>query len=157
MPCTRSQEIDVAEFAVHPRAPAWADFRDHYPRCPECAREVARFATLKLALADEGAGASAHPSEADLVALATPSTRLSPEDPRRLEAHLAGCAPCRTELAVVRGFELPPVPAAAGRPGWREWLGGVLAPALWRPALVAAVIALLAVPAAVLVWRRAQE
>ena len=155
MPCTRSQEIDVAQFAVDPRAPAWADFRDHYPRCPECAREVARFAMLKLALADEGPSASAHLSEAELVALATASSRLGSEDRARLEAHLVGCAPCRTELAVARGFR--GVPAAPMRPGWREWLAGVLAPALWRPALVAAVIALLAVPAAWLVWRRAQE
>jgi hypothetical protein len=155
VPCTRSQEIDVAEFAVDPRAPAWAEFRDHYPRCPECAREVARFATLKLVLADEAAAASAHLSEADLVAFATVPTRLAVEDRVRLEAHLAGCAPCRTELAVARGFR--GVPAAPTRSGWREWLGGLLAPALWRPALVAAVIALLAVPAAWLVWRRAQE
>jgi hypothetical protein len=157
VPCTRSQEIDVAEFAVDPRAPAWADFRAHYPRCPECAREVARFARLKLALADEGAGTSAHPSEADLVAFAAPSSRLPPEERVRLEAHLAGCAPCRTELAVARG---PGVPAARGvptRPRWLEWLGGALAPAVRRPALVAAVIALFVVPTAILVWRRAQE
>ncbi len=157
MPCTRIQEIDVAEFAVDPRAPAWADFRDHYPRCPECSSEVARFATLKRGLAGEGEGASAHPSEAELVALATPASRLAPEQRVRLEAHLAGCAPCRTELAVVRGPGFPAVSAAPARPRWLEWLDGVLAPLLRRPALVAAVIALLAVPVAVFLWRRAQE
>lgn len=158
MPCTNFQEIDVAEFAVDPRAPAWVDFRAHYPRCPECSREVARFATLKRALASEGESASAHPSEAELVALATPSARLAPVERVRLEAHLAGCAPCRTELAVAqRGLELPAVSAAPARPRWLEWLGGTLAPALRRPVFTAAAILLLAVPAAVLVWWRAQD
>jgi hypothetical protein len=155
--CTRVQEIDLAEFAVDPRAPAWAEFRDHYPRCAECSREVAGFATLKMALAGDGAGASAHPSESELLALATPSLHLASDERVRLEAHLAGCAPCRTELAVARGFDFAAVSAPPRRPRLLDWLGGALVPALARPALLAAAVVVLAVPAGVLIWRRAHE
>jgi hypothetical protein len=157
VPCNRVQEIDVAEFAVDPRAPAWAEFRDHYPRCPECSREVARFATLRAALTSEVAGVSAHPSEAQLLALATTSSRFAADERTRLEAHLAGCAPCRTELAVVRGFDFTAVASPQRRPRWRDWLGGPLVLALPRPALLALAVVLLAVPAGVLLWRSTRE
>jgi hypothetical protein len=157
VPCNRLQEIDVAEFAVDPHAPAWAEFRDHYPRCAECSSEVARFATLKSALGSDGAGGPAHLSEAQLLALASSRAHAAPEERVRLEAHLAGCAPCRTELAVVRGFDFASIAAAPGRRGWLVRLGGALAAPPRRAALLAAVVVLLAVPAGVLVWRSAQE
>ena len=157
MPCTRLQEIDVAAFAVDPRAPAWAEFRDHFPRCAECSREVARFATLSVALGSEGAGASAHPSDAKLLALARASSELARDERARLEAHLAGCAPCRTELAVARGFDFAAVSASPGRRSWLAGLGMALVPLLRRPVLAAAVIVVLAAPVAFLVWRLARE
>ena len=156
MPCTRAHEIDLAEFAVDPRAPAWAGFRDHYPRCAECSREVARFATLKSVLGADGAGASGHPSEAQILALATPSSRLAPEERTRLEAHLSGCAPCRTELAVVRSFDFAALAPPSRPPRRLDRLGGALVLALRRPLLAAAAFFVLAIPAGVLIWRSAQ-
>lgn len=105
MPCSRVQVIDIAAFVVDPRASAWGDFREHYPGCLECSREVARFATLKGALAHEGAGGSAHPSDWQLLALAASASDLTRAERDSLETHLAGCARCRTELAVLRDFE----------------------------------------------------
>ena len=133
MPCTRAQEIDVAAFAVDPRAAEWAEFRAHFPRCEECSREVARFDTLAAVLRDGETGASAHPSAAQLVALATSPSSLAPEERARLEAHLAGCAPCRTDLGVARGFDFktlspgtewvegPCVSGGRGSPQRRSW------------------------------------
>ncbi len=147
MPCTKVHEIDVAAFVVDPRAREWAAFRDHFPLCPDCSREVARFATLTLALAGEAAGASAHLSEAEIVALAAPSSRLARDGRDRLEAHLAGCAPCRTELAVARSFDFSAISAPRKR----------LPRFGWRPALAAAAVVALAVPVGVLIWRQAHE
>ncbi len=140
--CTRLQEIDVAAFAVEPHAPEWAEFREHFPTCAECSREVARFAALTRALASEGSE-TAHLSEEQIVALASPSLQVASDELARLEAHLRGCAPCRTELAVVRRFELAAVaPAATRRRGPR-----------WFPALGAAAAVVLAISAAALLWR----
>jgi hypothetical protein len=147
VPCTKVHEIDVAAFVVDPRAPEWAEFRDHLPRCADCALELARFATLTLALAGEATGASAHLSEAQIVALAVPSSQVARDERDRLEAHLAGCAPCRTELAVARGFDF----AAISAPRRRIPRFG------WRPALAAAAIVALAVPVGALIWRQARE
>jgi hypothetical protein len=58
---------------------------------------------------------------------------------------------------VTRDFDFAAVSAAPQRARWLDWLGGALAPPLGRLALVAAVIVALAVPAAILVWRRAHE
>ncbi len=147
MPCTKAQEIDVAAFVVDPRAPEWAEFRDHFPGCAECSRAIAHFAALKAALAGEDVSASAHLSEAQIAALAEPSPRLASDERVRLEAHVAGCAPCRTELAVARRFDFAAI--AGPRKAFsriRRW-----------PALAAAAVLALAVPAALQIWRNAQE
>lgn len=157
MPCSRFQQIDVAAFAVDPRAPEWAEFRDHFPRCAECSREVARVTALAVALGTEGAGASAHPSDAKLLALARAPSELARDERARLESHLAGCAPCRTELAAARSLAFAAVPAPAKRPGWLDALGTVFVPLLRRPLLAAALVVVLALPAAFLVWRQARE
>src|SRR5262245_20798773 len=144
VPCSRFQELDVAEFAVDPRSPEWAEFRDHFPRCAECSREAARFGVLAAALRSENAGASAHPSDAQLLALARVPAELARDERARLEAHLAGCAPCRTELAATRGFAFAKAEAREERPGWLAGIGVALAALLRRPAFVAALAAAVA-------------
>src|SRR4029453_16563065 len=148
--------MDFAEFAVDPRAPEWAEFRDHFPRCAECSREVARVTALVTALGSEGTGASAHPSDAKLLALAGPPAELARDERARLETHLAGCAPCRTELAAARAFAFAAASAPAERPRWSERMGMAF-PLLRRPLLAATLAAVLAVPAGVLVWWLARE
>jgi hypothetical protein len=152
VPCTRFQEIDVAEFAVDPRAPEWAEFRDHFPRCAECSREVARLGALAAALGTEHAGTSAHPSDAKLFALARAPSGLPRDERALLETHLAGCAPCRTELAAARSFAFAAAPAPAGR---RRWLDGLRMAIV--PLVAAALVVAVLVPAAFFVWRQGRE
>ncbi|MGH7288868.1 MAG: hypothetical protein ACREI8_12705, partial [Myxococcota bacterium] len=152
MPCTKAMEIDFEAFVVDPRALEWTEFRDHYPRCPDCSREVARLGALVAALRLEGRGASAHPTSQQLVTLSTSPEQLRPEDRRGIEGHLAGCAPCRTEFAVLTSFEWSAVSAPRRGPSWLERLGASLFPALPRPVLAALLLVLLAVPA-LFIWR----
>jgi len=151
VPCSRVHEVDLAAFAVDPRSPEWAEFRDHFPRCADCTREVARFGALAAALRTENAGVSAHPSDAQLLALARAPAELVRDERARFEAHLAGCAPCRTELAAARGFAFAKSTTEAKRPGWLAGIGMAFAPLLRRPAFAAALAVALAVIATVLV------
>jgi len=168
MSCRRAHEIDLAAFAADPGGPEWEAFRAHYAGCPDCARAVAPWARLRGALADlaEGGGAaeSGHPGDAELLALAVEPARLSVARREALEAHVAACAPCRTELAVVRDFDFAALgvgaaaPVREAGPGLGEriagWLGGLLGP-LRQPAFAAAAGAILAVVVAfgVGIWR----
>ena len=156
MPCSRFQELDLAEFAVDPRAPEWAEFRDHFPRCVECSRDVARFGALAAALGVTGTSASAHPSDTKLLALARAPGDLARDERARLEAHLAGCAPCRTELTAARAFTFAKVAKAEKRRGWLGGIGMALVPLLRRPAFAAAMALVVAVLALVLT-RQARE
>ncbi len=151
MRCTRARDIDLAEFAVDPHAAAWTEFRDHYPICPDCSRAVGDFAALKAALGSPDGAGAAHASEAELIALASPSSHLAPNERARLETHLANCPACRTELAVLQRFDFAAVSAARPRARDRR------ATARWWPALAAAVIAVIAIPVAVLLSRPARE
>jgi len=140
MTCRRSEEVDLLAFAVDRQAAEWADFRDHYPRCADCARAVARLASLEQALADGEEGEAVHLDEDELLAFA--EGRLAPVASARIEAHVAQCAPCRTEVSVMmapapellaapaRAPRRAAAPAAAG-PGLLERLAGWLQP---RPA-----------------------
>jgi len=152
MTCNRAREIDLASFIVDSRAAEWAEFRDHYPRCADCAREVAQLGTLVATLQDAGANPGAHLTEQQLLALSTAPASLGVEEREKTEAHLANCAPCRTELASVRDFDWSAVAAPAQGPGWLERFGAALFPALPRPVLAAALAVLVALPA-YLVWR----
>ena len=67
-----------------------------------------------------------------------PRSDLAPEERARLETHLAGCAPCRTELAVVRGFDFAAVSAAPRHRGSGLRLRRPRSPRRRRGAAVAA-------------------
>ena len=43
MSCRRAFDVDVAEFLARSSAPEFSDFREHYPRCPDCAPEMRTF------------------------------------------------------------------------------------------------------------------
>jgi hypothetical protein len=104
--CSRARELDLAAFSLDRSAPEWAPFRAHYPRCDDCTREVARFAVLAEALARERGAQSEHPAEAELLAFVGSPLGLSDAARERLRLHLAHCAGCRSEAAVLRRFDL---------------------------------------------------
>lgn len=161
MSCRRAEEMDLLAFAAQRASDEWGDFRDHYPRCPECSRAVAELTELTAQLAELGE-ASGHLSDDRI--LAVEAGELVGVELRAAEAHLSGCPACRSELAVLRSFELLPAvealpsQARAGAersteradPGWlsgfSELVGSLFQPA---PALgLAAVVAL----AVVVIW-----
>ncbi len=159
MSCRRSAEIDLAAFAADRHAPEWRGFRAHYPVCPDCSRAVAAWAQLHSVLEASVAEESAHVAEDELLAVAADPVRLPEARRRAVEAHLAGCAPCRSELAVLRGFDFAALGAPAARrfaaeepPGWIDRLAAALIP-LRRPAFALAVAVLVAIPAGIAMWR----
>ncbi|MEZ4334935.1 MAG: DUF928 domain-containing protein [Myxococcota bacterium] len=111
MSCRRATETDLLAFAADRLDPEWASFRAHYPTCPDCAKAVAGIGALVTALAEHGSGA-AHPDD-DLL-LDYEAGTLGTAERSRVDAHLAGCAACRTEVAVLRGFAPEAATAPAG-------------------------------------------
>jgi hypothetical protein len=165
MSCPRASELDPAAFVVERREALWAEFRSHYPTCGDCSREVAHWSKLLSVLRSHNPGASEHPAEELLLAYGSHPSELEAPQRAAIETHLAGCGACRSELAVLRGFDFSKLPAPelrqARRPSLGERLGAALAGlaqslvALPRPALAMALLVLLLVPVAVAVWRSA--
>ncbi len=147
MSCHRVEEIDLMAFAADRMASEWEAFRAHYPGCPDCARAVGELAAFE-ALIRQNAGdcGAGHVSEDELIAL--DQGRLSGAQLARVEAHVDGCAMCRTERSVLRAFEIEAaseaaaevlVPRGRGRAavadrssgsigGLSDWLAGLLRP-----------------------------
>lgn len=145
MTCRRTFELDLPGFLADPRAPGFADFRDHYPRCAACAAEVRAWTELSAQLAS---AAPAHPEPERLLRYADRDAALTAAARGAIEAHLARCAACRDELAALAAFE-PGALAAAAPPRAEASLAGALAGLrrlLWQPALAWAVALLLALP-----------
>lgn len=164
MNCGGATKIDWAAFAADPRAPEWEGFRAHYPTCADCSRVVASWTHLRGALADAGGIDAAHPADAELLAFASEPSGLARARRAALDAHLAGCAPCRTELAVLRRFDFSALGAGAPqrvrsvavRPGPGDRLRALalaLLGPLRQPAFAWMVWALLAIPISVVMWR----
>lgn len=109
MSCRRAYELDLTAFLEDPRDAAWDDFRAHYPRCPECAPEVAAWTSLHAALA------SRHPEPAELLQWSDDPQALDGAARQRVARHVERCATCRDELRALAAFALP-VPVAAAAP-----------------------------------------
>ncbi|MCS5635329.1 MAG: DUF928 domain-containing protein [Myxococcota bacterium] len=160
MNCEKCNDIDLGEFLLERDEPQWEEFRNHYPGCEDCSREVASWSKLEQLLYAESS-ASVHPSEEELLGLTTLS--LASAQRTAVEAHLSGCAACQSEVALLKRFDfsaLAPAPAtSAARVGlgervveslaaWRESLAG----ASLQPALMAAAVVLLAIPVGIRLW-----
>jgi hypothetical protein len=156
VPCSRAREIDLEAFLVDPRAEEWAEFRAHQLHCPDCTRALAPLRALVASLRTSGTETSAHPPEPLLVAFATGDDRLGTDERDRVHRHVAGCASCRTELAVLQRFDLaglggpdPASDAPAAGAGLREALarlGAAITPRLPRPLLASLLVLLVATP-----------
>ena len=164
--CIRSEQIDLAAFLVEPRAEEWAAFREHYPACPECSAEMARWSKLEGIL--RRPSQPSHPSEAALLAFETDPGTLPAGERGSVRLHLDSCAPCRDALAAVRSFDLESALEATATASvgaetvqksrlarllgsLRETLGSLAQPRL-PPALVAAGLLVLAIPVALAIW-----
>jgi len=159
MSCEKTRELDLGEFLLEREEPQWEEFRNHYPGCEDCSGEVARWSKLDQLLR-ETSGAAPHPSEEKLLALTTLS--LASVERTRVEEHVSGCAACRSEVAVLKGFDFsaiqPAEARATSRPffertvaslaEWRDSLSG----SMLQPALMAAAVVLIAVPVGIRLW-----
>jgi len=137
MACLRSQDLDLLAFLAAPRAGEFADFRQHYPRCADCAAELRAWTELHEALAAE------HPDPEQLARYDA-----LPADARGLlDRHLASCPSCREELAQLADFDPARLaqPAAPVEAPARRWLAG-LGRVLWSPAFAYALLLLMALP-----------
>ncbi len=107
--CTRSRDVDWSAWLADPSAPEWRDFVEHYPWCEECAREVDRVDALIRALRDHppdpGTSDCGHPPPRELALYIEEAESLDADRRDQIEAHLGGCAPCRSELRAFRRFD----------------------------------------------------
>jgi hypothetical protein len=147
MSCRKAFDIDLPRFLSDARADEFAAFRDHYPRCAECAAEVRAWTELHIRLE---AGHAGHPEPLLLQRYEEEPERLGDAERARVAAHLRSCAACRDELAALRSFDpaglaTPAAAPAPGRAGLRELLGS-LRRVLWHPAFAYAVVLLAIVP-----------
>jgi hypothetical protein len=130
MPCRKAFDLDLVACLLDADRPEWTDFRDHYPRCPDCAAEVRTWTELQASLAPP------HPSPEELYRFETDAPNMPLETRQAVLAHVTSCRACRDELRALRTFDpktLPaataaPAPQAAPRPRRRRWpsLRGVL-------------------------------
>jgi hypothetical protein len=149
MSCRHASEIDLLGFLDDPRRQEFAEFREHYPRCRDCAAELRVWTELHAALRATRA-ASAHPEPEQLARYEGAPGGLAPAERRALEAHLATCPACRDELRALRGWtpvaRIDPASARAAAPAPRgEWLAA-LRRLLWHPALAYALLAAFVAP-----------
>ena len=163
MRCEKSREIDLAAFSAEREDARFADFRAHYPTCRDCAREVERWSKLERMLRVQAPlSGGPHPEEAELLAYARQPGSLQQARRSAVSLHLEACASCRSEEAVLRGFDLAAVAAADTErvwlPAWERLRGAVrtVADALFgwvpEPLWVPLMLVLLLVPAALLIW-----
>jgi len=51
MACRKAFDVDLVACLLDAGRPEWTEFREHYPRCPECAAEVRTWTELQSSLA----------------------------------------------------------------------------------------------------------
>ena len=159
MSCERSSEIDFVDFLLEREDPRYAEFRAHYPGCPDCAEQVAQLTRLENELGHPAPSqAGPHPDEETLLAYAQTPASLGFDVRRGLETHLEACAPCRTELTVLERFDFEAigvVQTAAQAESvslwqtWKEGISSVLGEVggwVSQPALAGAALAILLLP-----------
>ncbi|MBM4247481.1 MAG: hypothetical protein FJ148_27450, partial [Deltaproteobacteria bacterium] len=98
MSCRRAFEVDVPAFVLDPRDPAWDGFRTHYPRCADCAAEVAAWTALQTTLAER------HPEPEDLLRWNDAPEALAPDARTAIARHVERCASCRDELRALGAY-----------------------------------------------------
>ena len=117
MSCRRAFDIDLAAFLSDAGGEEFAEFRGHYPVCPDCSTEVRAWTDLHALLQAGAPGADAgHPEPEMLLRYEQRDPPLGAEETGELERHLARCNTCREELAALRGFDFAALSAEVTQP-----------------------------------------
>jgi hypothetical protein len=109
MTCRKAFDLDLVACLLDAERPEWSEFREHYPRCPECAAEVRTWTELQSTLAPP------HPGPEDLIRFEARANDMDPEARKAVAAHIATCRSCRDELRALHAFD-PRTVAAARAP-----------------------------------------
>ncbi|HEV7734505.1 MAG TPA: hypothetical protein VGR62_20190 [Candidatus Binatia bacterium] len=138
MTCRRAFDLDLAAYLVDPRATEWAEFRDHWPACADCAAEVAAWTALQARLG------SSHPDAEVLLRWVDGGDALPAAERLAVARHVEACPSCTDELRALARFDVAPhVTAAPAAPARRPW---TIRRVLWNPALAYALLLLALLP-----------
>ena len=151
MSCRRILDIDLATFVADPTRSEWADFREHYPMCADCAAEVHAWTDLHLELLASGGQSQnpGHPPKGLLLAFEERPETLPPLEYQSIKRHLTACRSCPDELAALRKFDFSIFERAAPVATRRWWIPAV-DPASWARGPVARPVFACALAVAVL-------
>jgi len=106
MSCGKARAIDLAAYLVDPDQPQWAEFREHYPTCPDCADEVATWSRIEASLRSAGdPDQDAHPAVELLARFEENPRALRADEWQRVDTHTRECRQCADELAALREFD----------------------------------------------------
>jgi hypothetical protein len=144
MACRRAFDLDLVACLLDRERPEWREFRDHYPRCPECAAEVRTWTELHTNPDPE------HVEPTALLAFEDAPGTLGTNERRRISTHLEACASCRDELTMLRGTDVARLVRGDVRPALppRRWRIPSLRGVLVHPAFAYGLVLLLVLPAA---------
>ena len=156
MSCDRAFEIDIAAFLAEAGREEFAEYRAHYPVCPECSAEVRAWTDLHALLQSQAAGpGGGHPEPAALLRYEQRDAALDSAGRAEIERHLTVCPGCRDELSALRGFDFAALEERLAPA--RRRLGDLLAPLrafVLHPAFAYGLVALLLYPALSGLWKR---
>jgi len=143
MACRKAFDLDLVACLLDRDRPEWQAFRDHYPRCTECAAEVHTWTELHTQLEPE------HPDAGMLLAYEDQPSQLASAERRRIADHLTSCAPCRDEIGTLRHTDIPTLVRTemTVRPPTRRWFPS-LRGLLLNPAFAYGVVLLILAPVA---------
>jgi hypothetical protein len=151
MSCRRAFEIDLAAFLSGAGRDEFADFRGHYPVCPECSAEIRAWTDLHTLLQAGSAGPNGgHPEPEVLLRYEQRDPPLGSAETAEVERHLARCNTCREELVALRRFDFSTLtaesaPSERARNRLAELLSG-LRGLLMHPAFAYALVLMLLYP-----------
>jgi hypothetical protein len=123
MSCTRAREVDLAAWVVDSEAAEWAEFREHYPGCPECSQEVAGWMRLENSLRAGGDPGASHPPVDELVGLVKSPGSLSRARRGEIENHLKECRACDDQRAALHEFDFSALDGLAPPGTMSRWAG----------------------------------
>lgn len=120
--CDIITTVDLGAYLRDPDDALFSDLSAHLSECAECSAELRALAALH---ADAAGSSQAHLDEDLLLAYVDAPGSLDADALASVDAHLAECGQCRTEVKVLRGFDLEAAPPTSAT----ELSEGVPAPA----------------------------